>query len=65
MALPRSRDSAAPRRNRHHAGRGNRSENPELCMTNENVIDLYNRVGIGTPVVVLGPRAWRLAGRPG
>ena len=38
-------------------------------MTNEDVIDLYNRVKIGTPVVVLAPgratrrsiRAWRLA----
>jgi lipoprotein-anchoring transpeptidase ErfK/SrfK len=33
-----------------------------IRMTNENVIDLYNRVKIGTPVVVLGPRTWRLAG---
>jgi lipoprotein-anchoring transpeptidase ErfK/SrfK len=33
-----------------------------IRMTNEDVIDLYQRVTVGTPVVVLGPRSWRLAG---
>ena len=33
-----------------------------IRMTNEDVIDLYNRVRMGTPVVVLGPRTWRVAG---
>jgi lipoprotein-anchoring transpeptidase ErfK/SrfK len=32
-----------------------------IRMTNEDVIDLYNRVKIGTPVVVLGPRQPRMA----
>jgi lipoprotein-anchoring transpeptidase ErfK/SrfK len=32
-----------------------------IRMTNEDVIDLYNRVKIGTIVVVLEPQAWRLA----
>jgi lipoprotein-anchoring transpeptidase ErfK/SrfK len=30
-------------------------------MTNEDVIDLYNRVKIGTPVIVLAPRRSRIA----
>jgi len=30
-------------------------------MTNEDVIDLYNRVKLGTVVVVLEPQPWRLA----
>ncbi len=30
-------------------------------MTNEDVIDLYNRVKIGSTVVVLAPSAGRLA----
>jgi lipoprotein-anchoring transpeptidase ErfK/SrfK len=34
-------------------------------VTNENVSDLYDRVRIGTPVVVLAPHTWRLAGPPG
>jgi len=33
-----------------------------IRMTNEDVIDLYKRVTVGTPVVVLGPHSWRLAG---
>jgi hypothetical protein len=30
-------------------------------MTNEDVIDLYKRVKIGTPVIVLAPRQPRIA----
>jgi len=33
-----------------------------IRMTNEDVIDLYQRVTVGTPVVVVGPHLWRLAG---
>ena len=33
-----------------------------IRMTNEDVIDLYNRVKIGTIVVVLGPTYWSFAG---
>jgi lipoprotein-anchoring transpeptidase ErfK/SrfK len=32
-----------------------------IRMTNEDVIDLYNRVKIGTPVIVLAPRRSRIA----
>jgi lipoprotein-anchoring transpeptidase ErfK/SrfK len=32
-----------------------------IRMTNEDVIDLYNRVEIGTPVIVLAPRRSRIA----
>ena len=32
-----------------------------IRMTNEDVIDLYNRVKIGTPVIVLAPRQPRIA----
>jgi lipoprotein-anchoring transpeptidase ErfK/SrfK len=32
-----------------------------IRMTNEDVIDLYNRVKIGTQVIVLGPRQPRIA----
>jgi len=32
-----------------------------IRMTNEDVIDLYNRVNIGTPVIVLAPRRSRIA----
>jgi len=31
-------------------------------MTNEDAIDLYNRVKIGTIVVVLAPTYWSFAG---
>jgi hypothetical protein len=30
-------------------------------MTNEDVIDLFKRVKIGTPVIVLAPRSPRIA----
>jgi hypothetical protein len=33
-------------------------------MTNEDVIDLYNRVKAGTIVVVLAPTYWSLAAGP-
>jgi len=33
-----------------------------IRMTNEDAIDLYRRVTVGTPVVVLGPHSWRLSG---
>jgi lipoprotein-anchoring transpeptidase ErfK/SrfK len=32
-----------------------------IRMTNEDVIDLYKRVKIGTPVIVLAPRQPRIA----
>jgi lipoprotein-anchoring transpeptidase ErfK/SrfK len=32
-----------------------------IRMTNEDVIDLYNRVKIGTPVIVLAPGRSRIA----
>jgi lipoprotein-anchoring transpeptidase ErfK/SrfK len=36
-----------------------------IRMTNEDVIDLYNRVKVGTIVVVLPPNHWAFAGTNG